>query len=442
MPTQDLLTVGQARILRQGGGVEFVTHDASLQPGRYKFADLDELTAYLGKVLGGRPEGGGIGGSMSRKGTYSRRAADGTQAVTFGDLVLDAISSAAGTLVIGDRTIDLREGRGSPDAPTGAGGVVVFDAPYLKFTGIVNGAERWASDNGDMVEYRIGGGRLNFHAWKKNTIYQYWSMGGEIGISGTYTNFEAADVVSVTYMSVPGRPPCAVYRTGESSAQDDSYVDQYDWGWHAQQPERVAVLCRAQWHHTRFREVLTAGEGCLNYRNETWPLGFPPDWNTTETVIELNGTWTDGSPRSADISVKLKSLTIDMSAFNRPAARGSVVDGSTITVTFPDDRTYTGNLQPPKTIRWSNGSAWTKIINTVIDLNGRWTDGSPRSAAIHEGSASLAIDMSDFDRPAAHGSVVDGSTITVTFPDDKTYTGNLQPPKTIRWSNGSAWTKV
>ena len=129
MPTQDLLTVGQARILRQGGGVEFVTHDASLQPGRYKFADLDELTAYLGKVLGGRPEGGGIGGSMSRKGTYSRRAADGTQAVTFGDPVLDAISSAAGTLVIGDRTIDLREGRGSPDAPTGAGGVVVFDAP-------------------------------------------------------------------------------------------------------------------------------------------------------------------------------------------------------------------------------------------------------------------------------------------------------------------------
>jgi hypothetical protein len=204
-------------------------------------------------------------------------------------------------------------------------------------------------------------GRLNFHAWKKDTLYLYWSMGGEIGTTGTDTNFEAADIVSLTYMSVPGHPPCAVYRTGESSARDDSYVDQYDWGWNSQQPERVAVLCRAQWHHARFREVLTAGEGCLNYLNETWPQGFPPNWDTIKAVVELNGTWTDGSPRSADISVRFKSLTIDMSDFDRPAAHGSVVDGSTITVTFPDDRTYTGNLQPPATIRWSNGSAWTKV---------------------------------------------------------------------------------
>ena len=180
----------------------------------------------------------------------------------------------------------------------------------------------------------------------------------------------------------------------------------------------------------------------MNYLNETWPTGFPSDWDTIKTVIELNGSWTDGSPRSAVISVKFKSLTIDMSAYNRPAAHGSLVDGSTITVTFPDDKTYTGQLHPPNTIRWSNGSAWTKIINTVIDLNGSWTDGSPRRAVISEKNTSLTIDMSDYDRPAAHGSIVNGSTITVTFPDDKTYTGNLQPPNTIRWSNGSAWTKV
>jgi hypothetical protein len=362
---QDLLTVSQARTIRQEGEVEFVTRDASIQPDRYTFGNLDELTAYLRQVLGGRPDGGGIRGSMSRKGTYSRRAADGTQAVTFGDPVLDAISSAAGALVIGGLTIDLREGHGSPEAPTGAGGgVVAFDAPYLKFTGIVNGAERWASDDGAMVEYRVGDGRLNFHAWKKHTFYQYWSMGGEIGISGTNTNFEAADIVSLTYMSVPGHPPCAVYRPPggfESSARDNSYVDQYDWGWNSQQPERVAVLCRAQWHHARFREILTAGEGCLNYLNETWPTGFPSDWDAIKTVIELNGSWTDGSPRRAVISEKIKSLTIDMSDYNRPAAHGSIVNGSTITVTFPDDKTYTGQLHPPNTIRWSNGSAWTKV---------------------------------------------------------------------------------
>lgn len=82
---------------------------------------------------------------------------------------------------------------------------------------------------------------------------------------------------------------------------------------------------------------------------------------TIKTVIDLNGRWTDGSTRSALISAAFTSLTIDMSAYHRPAARGSIVDGSTITVTFPDDATYTGTLQPPNTMGWSNGSAWTKI---------------------------------------------------------------------------------
>jgi hypothetical protein len=87
--------------------------------------------------------------------------------------------------------------------------------------------------------------------------------------------------------------------------------------------------------------------------------------------------------------------------------------------------------------------------DTVMDLNGNWTDGSTRSAHIYEGPSacpqpqcvSIMIDMSAFGRPNANGSTVDPSTITVTFPDDKTYTGQVQPPNTIRWSNGSIWTK-
>src|SRR6266508_2101154 len=161
MSTQDFLTVGQATTIRKDGGAEFVTHDVSIQPDRYTFANFDELNAYLREVLGAQPRGRGLRGSMSRRGMYLRRAADGTQSVTFGDPVLDAISSAAGMLVIGGQTIDLREGRGSPKTPTDAGGgVVVLDAPYLKFTGMVNGAERWASDDGSMVEYRLGTGRM------------------------------------------------------------------------------------------------------------------------------------------------------------------------------------------------------------------------------------------------------------------------------------------
>jgi hypothetical protein len=285
----------------------------------------------------------------------------------------------------------------------------------------------------------VGTGRLNFHAWKKKEIL-YWSMGGEISVYNTNAKFEAADIWSKYYMSVTS--PCMLVKEDNDSDRDDRYVDEYEWGINAPQPERVASLCRAQWHNAQFADVVTAGEGCLNYRDAQWPIGFPLDWATINTVTELNGIWTDGSPRRAVISVKLQSLTIDMSAYNRPAAHGSIVDYETITVTFPDDATYTGNLQSPNTIKWSNGSAWTKVINTVIDLNGSWTDGTPRRVVISEGITSLKIDMSDYDRPVAHGSIVDGSTITVTFQDDRTYTGNLQPPKTIRWSNGSAWTKV
>jgi Ricin-type beta-trefoil lectin domain len=85
--------------------------------------------------------------------------------------------------------------------------------------------------------------------------------------------------------------------------------------------------------------------------------------------------------------------------------------------------------------------------DTVMDLNGNWTDGSTRSAHIYEGPATvngdiIIIDMSAFGRPNANGSSgLKFSTITVTFPDDKTYTGQLQPPNTITWSNGSIWTR-
>jgi hypothetical protein len=81
------------------------------------------------------------------------------------------------------------------------------------------------------------------------------------------------------------------------------------------------------------------------------------------------------------------------------------------------------------------------VPHTVMNLNGNWTDGSTRSAHIYEGHKSITIDMSDFGRPNANGSIVDFDTISVTFPDDRTYTGQLQPPNTIRWSNGSIWTK-
>ena len=86
---------------------------------------------------------------------------------------------------------------------------------------------------------------------------------------------------------------------------------------------------------------------------------------------------------------------------------------------------------------------WTPApVRTTIDLNGRWTAGGPQNIVISAAFSLIAVDMSQFGRPPAHGFILDGSTISVTFPDDATYTGTLHAPATIRWSNGSAWRKV
>ncbi|MFZ0766265.1 DUF5050 domain-containing protein [Bradyrhizobium sp.] len=82
---------------------------------------------------------------------------------------------------------------------------------------------------------------------------------------------------------------------------------------------------------------------------------------TIEPVLNLNGKWASGGTAGPVISVNGSSIVVDMSAYHRPTARGSIVNSTTITVNFPDDKTYTGVLQPPNTIKWSNNSSWTKV---------------------------------------------------------------------------------
>ena len=137
------------------------------------------------------------------------------------------------------------------------------------------------------------------------------------------------------------------------------------------------------------------------------------------------------------------SISIDMSASHRPTASGRVLDSTHISVNFPDDKTYTGVLQAPNVIKWSNNSSWTKVpaIETVIDLNGQWMSGGVLGPVITVHGNSISIDMSALKRPTAVGTVVNSSDISVSFPDDKTYSGVLQRPRTIRWSNNSTWTK-
>src|SRR6185437_5552360 len=81
-------------------------------------------------------------------------------------------------------------------------------------------------------------------------------------------------------------------------------------------------------------------------------------------------------------------------------------------------------------------------VNTVFDLNGKYAAGGAPGPVITVSGNSLTVDMSAYHRPAAHGTILDSSDITVNFPDDKTYTAKLQLPNTIHWSNNTAWAKI
>jgi phospholipase C len=161
------------------------------------------------------------------------------------------------------------------------------------------------------------------------------------------------------------------------------------------------------------------------------------------TVLDLRGQWVSGGVAGPNISVTGNSISINMSAVHRPDASGSVLDSTHVSVHFPDDKTYTGILQAPNVIRWSNNSDWTKVvaIATVIDLNGQWMSDGVLGPVITVEGNSISVDMSALNRRNATGTVVNGSDISVNFPDDKTWSGVLLKPGTIRWSNNATWTK-
>jgi hypothetical protein len=116
----------------------------------------------------------------------------------------------------------------------------------------------------------------------------------------------------------------------------------------------------------------------------------------------------------------------------------------------PNGATVTGTERSPGIPEpWAMGAhlicadGTTTPIVTPFNLNGRWDAGfgAARAVTIREDSGIIAADMFAFGRPTARGGVTDNSHITVSFPDDQTYTGTLVAPNRIVWSNGSVWTK-
>jgi hypothetical protein len=171
---------------------------------------------------------------------------------------------------------------------------------------------------------------------------------------------------------------------------------------------------------------------------------------TSTLQFDINGPWTDDGSAKPVITNVSTALVIDMSYARRPNATGSVIDVSSILVTFPDDNTYIGTFVTPTLLRWSNRSTWRKVYSDpmLFDLNDDWTDGRT-TQHIRQANGFITVEMSSVRRPNAPAFAIDPGTFVVSFPDDpNTTSATLHPATTpdsvdmITWSNGSQWRRA
>ena len=159
------------------------------------------------------------------------------------------------------------------------------------------------------------------------------------------------------------------------------------------------------------------------------------NWDRVEQQTKyFNGVWAGGSV----IKVKGSNVSIDMSSFNRPTAKGKVIGPDTIKVNFPDDKTYVGKLVSKNKINWGGNNNWERIEKQISRFNGVWAGNS----VIRIKGNNVSIDMSSFNRPTATGKVIGPDSIKVNFPDDRTYTGKLVSKNRINWGGNNNWDRV
>jgi hypothetical protein len=159
----------------------------------------------------------------------------------------------------------------------------------------------------------------------------------------------------------------------------------------------------------------------------------------------LSGTWAPTiAPPYLTLTESNGALTVDMSPLGRPNATGAVVDGDTITMTFPDDATYTGHITTPCDcfITWPNGPPWGKVYSGPMLFNLDGVTWSPGGGVTSDSGGKLTIDMSDTGRPTATGYALSSTEFLMHFPDDQNYGGTLESDGSIHWTGGSHWTEL
>ena len=90
--------------------------------------------------------------------------------------------------------------------------------------------------------------------------------------------------------------------------------------------------------------------------------------------FDLNGKYTAGGVPGPIIHLSGNTITVDMSAYHRPTASGTLIDSTFCRITFPDDKTvangtYDVTIVAPNILRFQqNKSTWTKSANIVRTL--------------------------------------------------------------------------
>lgn len=85
-------------------------------------------------------------------------------------------------------------------------------------------------------------------------------------------------------------------------------------------------------------------------------------WNngTVWEARNFSGTWKFLGRPGPIVTQTGDQLSVNMSAYGRPVATGTVTAPSLATVRFPDDGTFGATLVSPSCIKWTNTTIWTK----------------------------------------------------------------------------------
>ena len=150
----------------------------------------------------------------------------------------------------------------------------------------------------------------------------------------------------------------------------------------------------------------------------------------------VNGQWSYEGRLGPKIWQSGDKLTVDMSAYGRPMAKGQMISPTQIKVTFPDDATFLGTLDGRGQISWNNGTVWR-----ALDFAGTWNYEDVPGPVITQLGDRLKVNMTRYRRPTATGTITAPSLATIKFPDDATHTATLVSPSCIQWSNSTTWTK-